>query len=277
VAPAPDEHQRALHSELLAALDQDAFVRFEVDPGALSMVRTEPGRAAAFVSQHPHRAVTWINALAADPTSPDDVAAAVRLLVELATGSADAGNPVSGVTVSRGGRDLLPDALRPPEAWQWDFWWTDRPPGPVRTAYGTSVRVVDLDAADPRIPLLLEVASPSAPISPGDPRVTRWAAIEDPEGGLADTGGLAALLAETLQRSGAAHLNDVATHPERRGRSLAKALCAQVTVDALAAGRPAVTLGMYAENDAARRVYDALGFRCVRGQTSGPLAPVPPG
>jgi hypothetical protein len=28
---------------------------------------------------------------------------------------------------------------------------------------------------------------------------------------------------------------------------------------------------MYADNDAARRVYTRLGFSCVRGQTSGPL------
>ena len=272
MTPAPDQRQRALHDELLTALGQDAFMRFEVDPGGLSRIRTAPGRAAAFVSVHPHRGVTWINGLAADPSSSADIALAVRLLDELASESAEAGNPVTGVTVSRGGAELLPAGLRPPQVWQWDFWWTDEPPSPVETAYGEAVRVIDLDPSDERIPSLLALASPSAPISPGDPRVTRWAAIEDPEGGLEDTGGLAALLAETVQRSGAAHLNDVATHPERRGRALAKALCARVTSDALAAGRPAVTLGMYAENDAARRVYDALGFRCVRGQTSGPLA-----
>ena len=95
--------------------------------------------------------------------------------------------------------------------------------------------------------------------------------IEDPEAGLADTGGLAAVLAVTRPRSGAAHLNDVATHPHRRGRGLARLLCGQVTVDALRDGRPAVTLGMYADNDAARRVYSGLGFTCARGQTSGPL------
>jgi GNAT superfamily N-acetyltransferase len=276
VPPVPDDRQRSLHAELVQALDGDAFARFEVDPGGLSRIRTVAGRAAAFVSVHPHRAVTWVSALAADPGSPADVDLAVRLLVDLAAEAAEAGNPVTGVTVSRGGRDLLPAALRPPEAWQWDFWWTDVPPAPVRTEYGDTLRVVDLDSADPRIPLLLEVASPSAPISPGDPRVTRWAAIEDPDGGLTDTGGLAALLAETQQRSGAAHLNDVATHPDRWRRALAKVLCGQVTADALAAGRPAVTLGMYADNDAARRVYDALGFRCVRGQTSGPLTQDPP-
>jgi ribosomal protein S18 acetylase RimI-like enzyme len=175
--------------------------------------------------------------------------------------------------VSRGGRDLLPADLRAPEAWEWDFWVTYAEPAPAAllTAYGEGVPVVDLSGADPRLEPLLDLASPSAPIRPGDPRVVRWAAIEDPEGGLPDTGGLAAVLAVTHQRSGAAHLNDVATHPARRGRGLARALCGQVTVDALREGRPAVTLGMYADNDPARRVYTTLGFTCVRGQTSGPL------
>ena len=77
----------------------------------------------------------------------------------------------------------------------------------------------------------------------------------------------------TRPRSGADHLNDVATHPDRRGRGLARLLCGQVTVDSLRAGRPAVALGMYADNDAARTVYSALDFTCVRGQTSGPLRP----
>lgn len=263
MAPAPDDRQRALHDELLAALDGDPYVRFELDPGTLARVRTAPGRAVSYMSSHPYRGVRWITALAADPSSSDDVAVAVDLLTELARESAAAGDPVTGITVSRGGRELLPDDLRPPEAWQWDFWWTDE--APATTAYD----VVDLDAADPRIPVLLAAASPSAPIAPGDPRVTRWAGIEDAD--LVETDGLAALLAQTGHRSGAAHLNDVATHPDRRGRGLAKALCGRVTADALAAGAPAVTLGMYAENDAARRVYTALGFHCARGQTSGPL------
>jgi predicted GNAT family acetyltransferase len=34
---------------------------------------------------------------------------------------------------------------------------------------------------------------------------------------------------------------------------------------------------MYADNDAARGVYTALGFRCLRGQTSGPLTQHPRG
>jgi ribosomal protein S18 acetylase RimI-like enzyme len=273
VAPAPDAHQRDLHARLVAALDGDPFVTLDVDPGSLERIVTAPGAAAAWLSLHPARGVRWVTGLAADPGSADDLAAAVRLVVELAATAKADGPAIAGVTVSRGGRDLLPPELRAPEAWEWDFWVTrDEPlPAAMATAYGDALVVRDVPGDDPRLGPLLELASPTAPIRPGDPRVVRWAAIEDPERGLADTGGLAAVLAMTRQRSGAAHLNDVATHPDRRGRGLARALCGRVTVDALRAGAPAVTLGMYADNDPARRVYTALGFTCVRGQTSGPL------
>ena len=47
--------------------------------------------------------------------------------------------------------------------------------------------MTDLDGDDPRLGPLLDLASPTAPLRPGDPRIVRWAGIEDPESGLADT------------------------------------------------------------------------------------------
>ncbi len=275
MTPAPDAHQRDLHAQLIDALDGDPFVALDVDAGSLERITTAPGEAAAWVSLHPARGVRWITGLAADPGSADDLATAVRLVVELAGAAGADGPAIAGVTITRGGRGLLPASLRAPEAWEWDFWVTRDEPEPASmvTAYGDGLAVLDVPGDDPRLGPLLELASPTAPIRPGDPRVGRWAVLEDPEHGLPDTGGLAAVLAVTHQRSGAAHLNDVATHPDRRGRGLARFLCGRVTADALRAGRPAVTLGMYADNDPARRVYTALGFTCVRGQTSGPLQP----
>jgi ribosomal protein S18 acetylase RimI-like enzyme len=273
VTPAPDDHQRAQHVRLLEALGHDPYLRFELDPGTLETIVTSDRRAVAWVGLH-RNGLRWVTGLAFDPHDPWHVEAAVDLVEELVEAEQSVEPHVRGVTVSRGGRDLLPTWLRPPEAWEWDFWWTASEPATaaLATAYD-GAQVTDLPADDPRIGPLLDLASPHAPLRPGDPRVVRWAGLEDPEGGLADTGGLAAVLALTRQSSGAAHLNDVATHPDRRGRGLARLLCGVVTMDALRAGYPAVTLGMYAENDAARRVYTALGFTCVRGQTSGPLAP----
>jgi ribosomal protein S18 acetylase RimI-like enzyme len=272
VTPAPDHHQQDLHCRLLQALDHDPYLRFELDPGTLESVVTRPGEAVAWIGRH-RSGLRWATGLAGDPHDPDHLAAAAGLLDELAGGTVGTETEVRGVTITRGGRALLPEGLRVPEPWEWDFWWTVTPPEPqsLETPDAGAARVTDLDAGDARIGALLDLASPSAPIRPGDPRVVRWAGIEDPEGGLEDTGGLAAVLAVTRPRSGAAHLNDVATHPARRGRALARLLCGQVTVDALREGSPAVTLGMYADNDAARRVYSRLGFACARGQTSGPL------
>ncbi len=272
MTPAPDETQLALHRTLLEALDHDPYVRFELDPGTLDSVATSPGQGVAWIGRH-RSGLRWATGLALDPTSSADLAVTADLLAGIAGPSLGTGDEIRGVTITRGGRLMLPEALRVPEPWEWDFWWTEREPDPeaMSTPYDGSAQVSDLQTDDPRVGPLLDLASPSAPLRPGDPRVVRWAGIEDPEGGLPDTGGLAAVLAVTRPRSGADHLNDVATHPDRRGRALARLLCGQVTADALRAGAPAVTLGMYADNDAARRVYSRLGFTCVRGQTSGPL------
>jgi ribosomal protein S18 acetylase RimI-like enzyme len=272
VSPAPDERQTALHATLMAALPDDLWIRYDVDPGHLQRVATDTGRAVALVSHHAWRGARWVSGFAADPRDPGHVAAAVDLLVALADAGAAAGEPVTGVTLPRGGLDLLPSRLQPVDHDEWDGWCTLVAPRPQSTPYGDAAVVRTLEADDPRIGALLQASSPTASIPAGDPRVERWAGIEDPEGGLQDTGGLAAVLAVTRQRSGSHHLNSVATHPSRRGRRLARLLCAVVTEESLASGVPAVSLGMYADNDAARSVYAALGFTWLRGSTSGALA-----
>jgi ribosomal protein S18 acetylase RimI-like enzyme len=266
VTPAPDDRQRELFDILHAALPEDPFLRYDVEPGTFESVAVDPGHAAAWMSWHRFRGERWLTAIAQDPTSAEDVRRAVAVAVALADECSAAGTPVGGVTVPRGGLEQLPDRLRPPHHEEWDWWFIESAPDEVGPP------VVDLDAADPRLEALLAVASPHAPIRPGNPRVARWAGVEVGADVLPDTAGLASLVAVTHLRSGAAHLNDVATHPALRGRRLARALCAQVTRDAFDEGRPAVSLGMYADNDAARSLYTALGFTCVRGNSSGPLA-----
>lgn len=268
MSPAPDAHQRALHAVVVDALSGDPFLAYDLDPGSLELTAAEPGVAAAWLSYHPWRSVRWITAVAHSPEDDAARAAAVRLVEDLAVRGRDLGTPATGVTWPRLALDALPVWLRPPHHHEWDYWFTHRPPDPsvVRSGYDVDPEVVDLDPDDPRIPELLDVASPDAPIRPGDPRVVRWPGIEV-------DGRLVAVLALTAQRSGAGHLNDVATHPDVRGRGLARLLCGRVTADALAEGRPAVTLGMYTDNHAARALYTALGFTCLHSFASGELAP----
>jgi ribosomal protein S18 acetylase RimI-like enzyme len=267
VTRAPDDRALALHAEVLAALPGDPYVIHDLDATPLEAVATEPGVAAAVLTRHLYRGVRWVTALAADPDDPSHVAAAVRLAESLARSVPGDGEPLEGLTLPYGGQALLPDDLRPTDRWAWDAWFLGTTPEVPPTAYG-EVGVVDLAGDDPRLELLLAVASPDAPYRPGDPRIVRWAAVVDPEGDLAQDGGLAAVLAVTRQRSGAWHLNDVATHPDRRAKGLARA---RVSRDAFDAGAPAVTLGMYTGNEPAARVYSALGFVRVRSSESGPV------
>jgi GNAT superfamily N-acetyltransferase len=270
VSPAPDARQRALHADVLDALAGDPFLAYDLDPGSLERTATVEGLAAAWLSHHPWRAVRWITSVAHVPETDESRAAAVSLVERLAVEAADAGTHATGVTWPRLALDLLPAGLRPPHHHEWDHWFTHEPPRAeaMRSAYDADPDVADLPADDPRIPELLSIASPDAPIRPCDPRVVRWAGIDDP----AAPGRLVALVAVTAQRSGAGHLNDVATHPDLRGRGLARYLCGRVTVDALAEGRPAVTLGMYTDNHAARALYTTLGFTCLHSFASGELA-----
>jgi ribosomal protein S18 acetylase RimI-like enzyme len=266
VSPAPDDAQQVLFDIVRAALPEDPFVAYDVEPGTFEAVEVAPGLAASWCSWSSFRQARWLTAIAATPDDPGAVQAAVELVVRLTERAPDA--EFTGVTVPRGGHALLPAHLRPPRPSEWDWWFTvdapERDPG-----WPT---LVDLPGDDPRLEPLLDLASPGAPIRPGDPRVGRWAAILDEGDDVAGTGGLIAVTAVTHLRSGVAHLNDVATHPARRGRGLATALCGTVTADALSEGRPAVTLGMYADNDPARALYTRLGFTTTHRHTSGPLA-----
>ncbi|NIS30150.1 MAG: GNAT family N-acetyltransferase, partial [Actinobacteria bacterium] len=108
------------------------------------------------------------------------------------------------------------------------------------------------DAEDVR--KLLAEASPETSTWPDDDRARRWA-------GIRNTGGtLVACLADTSRHPSVAHMSSVATAPYERRRGYARTLVAWVTRQFLAEGATMVTLGMYADNDAARRLYTGLGF-----------------
>jgi predicted GNAT family acetyltransferase len=67
------------------------------------------------------------------------------------------------------------------------------------------------------------------------------------------------------------HLASIATSGERRGRGYGAAVTAWLTRALLREGTGWVTLGMYSDNDVARRIYRRLGYRCDHRFTSGAL------
>jgi GNAT superfamily N-acetyltransferase len=266
--PGPtDRHPDAALPELirstLAGSPEGTGTYLEIGARMDRVSAVRAGRSAvAWQSLHATWDRPWIIGMGPDP------AEVARCVAELA---AEVGPP-EGVTVARAAFPRLPDALRPVEHWEWDWWYTTRPPG----ARPGQAHVVPLAADDPRINELLDAASPDAMARPGDRRVLGWSGIESGAVARAPSsdagpGLLVAVAAVTTMRPGIPHLSSVATREQWRGQGLARDLCGQMTSDALEHGAPAVTLGMHAGNRAARRVYDSLGYRVGYRWASGRL------
>jgi GNAT superfamily N-acetyltransferase len=166
--------------------------------------------------------------------------------------------PRQRVTLPRGTVPLLP-------AWvgldgvDWDFRWTPVP-GPAQPG---EERVEDL-TDDGAVSALLTASSPRASALPGDEGVRRWV-------GVRLDGRLVACAADTSGSPGVGHLSSIAVLPACRGQGLGRTVTAALTRRLLAEGCDLVTLGMYADNDAGRAMYDALGFRGDHRFTSGLL------
>ncbi|SDT59890.1 GNAT family N-acetyltransferase [Jiangella sp. DSM 45060] len=158
--------------------------------------------------------------------------------------------PVPRLVVPAGALPYVAAPLGAGDDWDW-FWTTSAPaPRPGEQAVRPLGPADDADLAE-----LLRVSSPRTSAQPGDPNVRTWFGLRDA------SGTLVACAAERDQRPGVWHLQAIATHPSHRGRGYGADVTAAVTRAALAAGAQAVTLGMYADNDVARRLYERLGFR----------------
>jgi GNAT superfamily N-acetyltransferase len=240
------------HAELLAASGDDVFVRWQVradEPlqawhvgGAVAFMRTwAPGR----------RQLTVLG-------PPPAAAAAVHALVGEVAGSVGA----QGITVPFGTLPRLRPELRVGPGDDWDWMWADA----TTIGHVDDDRVQRLgDDALGDVTDLLAVASPRHSSEPGDSDVRAWY-------GMRVGGDLVACAAHTESVPGVPHLASIATHPRRRGQGLGTALTATVTTRLLDAGAPVVTLGMYADNDVARRLYVRIGYVCSHRWSSRAVA-----
>ncbi|MEJ5915768.1 GNAT family N-acetyltransferase [Pseudokineococcus sp. 1T1Z-3] len=182
------------------------------------------------------------------------------------------------VTLPRGTPDLL--AATDP-VWRqrlvggddWDWSWTDAAPAEPLPGEADVV-VLDVETRErpgadaDAVRALVAAASPRSSAQPGDPQVRSWMGVRDGRDVLA-------CVASTSDDGGAApHLAAVATHPAHRGRGLGAAVTAALT-RRLLRENPVVTLGMYADNDVARRLYARLGWTCSHRFSSRLVRPLP--
>jgi ribosomal protein S18 acetylase RimI-like enzyme len=171
---------------------------------------------------------------------------------------------VRGVTVTRGTGALAGEifsgwGLGPAAAW--DRMATETAPK-VPDADGAVVELLDLDRDADEIAALLAEANPSTRQGVRGPRArsAHWYGVrrssEAPGRG---AGELVAVGSATPVPGDAVHLGSIGTLPAFRGRGYAGTLTARMTADGVAE-RGLVTLGLYDDNAAARRVYERLGF-----------------
>ncbi|ADU48092.1 GNAT family N-acetyltransferase [Intrasporangium calvum] len=234
------------HAELVAATGGDAFIRHD-----LSDPLEGPGwslGSALIVPRRTHTRRLGLVVLG----RPDDVAGLALELV----GRGDTENPLADprflhATVERPAFEAFASVVPltdPGGDWEWMCTRTAPPPVPGED------RVVGLDETDEdEIQALLALANPRTDARPFETPGQRWVGVRDDCGALVACG----VLDRTL--SGAPILEGITVRMDLRGTGLGLAVTAALTREAVRSDG-FCTLGLYSDNDVARRVYHGLGY-----------------
>ena len=147
------------------------------------------------------------------------------------------------------------DRLRLTRQPGWDWLWTEVPPDPAPVAVVALDPVRDAAA----ITDCLAEANPQTWGDPNAPDQVGW-------WGVVEAGVLIGVIGAAARPGGSAtatswHLEGLGVRPGARGRGLGSALTAAATRAGLAAGADWVSLGVWAANLAAIRIYHRLGYR----------------
>lgn len=216
--------------------------------------RIDGGRP--FAVDHAPRGVSVLGA--------GDPAGAARLVLAAEAELAAVGGlgPVVRASMPRGTHAALSDhggAVPPPfdrapfDAWDWMCATAPPPPQPGED------RVTELTSAEERVEAAacLALANPGGELPVDEPR-SRWWGWRDDDGVVRGVAGASRRVPGRPWT-----LGSIGTDPAWRGRGVAAAVTAAGTRAGLAE-TTMVTLGVYAHNAAARRLYQRLGFDLVQ-------------
>lgn len=159
----------------------------------------------------------------------------------------DAEQRLEGITCAESAAEVVMESWPARDPGHWALWELAAHGGERSTVVNV------LDGRDPRIGELMTF-SPSAHILPGDPRIIRWV-------GIVTDDRLLSVAGHMRGPRESAHIVGVCTHPEARGRGLARTVVSDLIARAREDRSAGVYLEMYTDNAAAAAVYSALGFR----------------
>jgi GNAT superfamily N-acetyltransferase len=228
------------HADLLAATGGSPFIRYDI-PEPLDHAAYALGEAVALPRQtHTRR----LGLLVLGP--PGDAGALVGAMAARGLHPAD----LTGVTVQRGALPAVAEHLRVTDGDEWE--WMCAVDAPVRVP--AEARLVPLFEEDlPDIAALLAEANPRTDARPFEYPGQHWVGARDEDGRLVACG-----VRET-NVAGFPILAGITVHPDERGTGLGLAVTAHLTRAAVQEAG-VCTLGMYSDNDVARRVYHGLGY-----------------
>lgn len=254
-------HDTAIRSLPGSALHKlfpdDPFLRWDVARPHRTQVWVN-GAAVAFRRRSHSRHIHGVSLLGAAGDLPALLDAVLRQLPP----------EVNALSLERPFLPLLEDRLgdRVAGGGDWDWMWTCE--NPPQLAAEDSLVELDDDRDAAAIAALNAIGNPTAESEPGTGRTEVWL-------GAREGGRLIAAGAIHRTAGGAPHLAGIVVDPQERGRGLGLALTAALTRRAIASDR-VCTLGMYADNDRARGIYEALGFTVARAWASRRLSPADP-
>lgn len=273
-------HRLTTHPDLLAASGGDPWVRWVVDPALPGEVWVHED--VALIQRQGVRPGFWVAPLR--PGMPSLTAggspAEVRAVLGEAALREEAGRVRSALEQLRDGGHLgrlgslavsvpqehatvVHEVLDLAGGGDWEWMWTER--APERDPREDRVEVLDDRTDAEELAAFSHEHNPRVWTSIGTGQVHRWLGLRGDDGRLQAVGGA------EREESGAAHLAGIVTATDRRGQGLGSVVSAALTRWAVAE-LGVCTLGMFSDNDTARRVYRRLGYRTARAWHSRRLA-----
>lgn len=261
----------ATRADLLEAAGDDPWVRWALaDPLPGQAVLRE---GVAVVQRLGHRPGLWVVPLRPGlppgqaPSDPGELAEEGRVARTLqavreagllpAWGARSASVPQEHAAIGHAELPLTDQG----GDWEW-MWTTDAPP--ARPPEDALVLLDDrADAAE--LTDFSQTHNPRVWTRIGEGEVVRWVGARDRDGRLLAVGGA------ELESSGVPHLAGIVTAVPARGQGWGETISSALTRWSVAE-HGVCTLGMFSDNDVARRLYRRLGYRTARAWHSRHLA-----